>query len=107
MTKIDQVFLTFVLNAFWQIAIIAAVAGLCSWLLGKGSVRYKHILWVTTLVAAFSLPVVTCVRLANLGALSGEPRELASSVENTPEPVEASFSSAVPIAKAVDEPIRV
>jgi len=58
----SQLLLTFLLNACWQIALIAALASLGSWLLRNSSVRYHHWLWVTSLCLAFLVPAVTTSR---------------------------------------------
>jgi bla regulator protein blaR1 len=96
MTTIDHVFLTFVLNAFWQIAIIAAAAALCASLLGKSSIRYKHILWVTTLTAAFLLPVATSVRLQSIDTAD----------RGSPTPVLRELDSPAPVGTVIDSTVR-
>ena len=42
----SQLLLTFLLNAVWQIALIAALASFGVWLLRKSTMRYQHWLWV-------------------------------------------------------------
>ena len=44
MLTISQPLLTFLLNACWQIALITAVAALCSWLLRGTTARCQHLL---------------------------------------------------------------
>jgi TonB family protein len=56
MTTISQLLLTFLLNACWQVALIAATAMLCARLLRGTAVRYQHLLWVVALIASFCLP---------------------------------------------------
>src|SRR5260370_42348260 len=56
MTTISQLLLTFLLNACWQVALIAATAMLCALLLRGTAVRYQHLLWVVALIASFCLP---------------------------------------------------
>jgi beta-lactamase regulating signal transducer with metallopeptidase domain/uncharacterized membrane protein YkoI len=72
MGTISQPLLTFLLNACWQIALIAAVAALCSWLLRGTTARIQHLLWVTALTFSFGLPVLTCAPLFG-GAFFSEP----------------------------------
>ena len=72
MGTISQPLLTFLLNACWQIALIAAVAALCSWLLRGTTARYQHLLWVSALALSFGLPVLTCAPLLG-GAFFSEP----------------------------------
>ena len=58
----SQLQLTFLLNACWQIALIAALASLGSWLLRKSVARYRHWIWVSALCLAFLLPAFTSSR---------------------------------------------
>jgi beta-lactamase regulating signal transducer with metallopeptidase domain len=55
----SQLLLTFLLNACWQIALIAALASLGSWLLRNSGARYQHWLWVSALCFAFLVPAFT------------------------------------------------
>lgn len=55
----SQLLLTFLLNACWQIALIAILASLGSWLLRNSSTRYAHWLWVSALCLAFFVPAIT------------------------------------------------
>ena len=66
----SQLLLTFLLNAVWQVALIAALASLGAWLLRKSSVRYQHWLWVGALVLSLLVPVVTAVRSMPVSAPS-------------------------------------
>jgi len=52
----SQLLLTFLLNACWQIALIAALAALGSWLLRNSVARYQHWVWVSALCLAFLVP---------------------------------------------------
>src|SRR5438067_871345 len=58
----SQVLLTFLLNAVWQVAFIAALAAVGSWLLRKSVARYQHWLWVGALCLAFLVPLATSSR---------------------------------------------
>lgn len=58
----SQLLLTFLFNAFWQIAFIAAFASLGSWLLRNSLARYRHWVWATALCLAFLLPAFTTAR---------------------------------------------
>jgi TonB family protein len=64
MSSLEQVLLTFLLNASWQVSLIVTFAVVCDWLLRGVAARYRHWLWVATLVACLALPAVTCVRFA-------------------------------------------
>ena len=70
MKTISQVLLTFLLNACWQIALVAAVASLCAWLLRRTPARYRHFVWVTALVISFGLPLLSCSQLLSRALFS-------------------------------------
>jgi TonB family protein len=70
MRTISQLLLTFLLNACWQIALLAAVASLCAWLLRRTAARYRHFVWVTALVISFGLPLLTASQLLNRALFS-------------------------------------
>src|SRR6185369_17625798 len=55
----SQLLLTFLLNACWQIALIAALAALGSWLLRNSGARYQHWVWVSALCLALVVPAFT------------------------------------------------
>ena len=58
-----QLLLTFLLNASWQIALVAAFAAGCDWLLRGTAARYRHGLWVATLFLALAVPVLSSAGL--------------------------------------------
>src|SRR6185436_20054073 len=58
----SQLLLTFLLNAFWQIALLAAIASFGSWLLRNSVARYRHWVWATALCLAFLVPAFTAAR---------------------------------------------
>ena len=58
----SQLLLTFILNACWQVALIAALASVGSWLLRNSVARYRHWLWATALCLAFFVPAFTSSR---------------------------------------------
>jgi beta-lactamase regulating signal transducer with metallopeptidase domain len=58
----SQLLLTFLLNALWQIALIASVASLGAWLLRNSFARYRHWVWATALCLAFFVPAFTSSR---------------------------------------------
>ena len=59
----SQLLLTFLLNAIWQVALIAALAALGSWLLRNSVARYRHWVWVGALCLAFLVPAITSSRV--------------------------------------------
>ena len=58
----SQLLLTFLLNALWQITLIASVASLGAWLLRNSFARYRHWIWATALCLAFFVPAFTSSR---------------------------------------------
>src|ERR1044072_4226737 len=58
----NQLLLTFLFNAFWQIALIAAFASFGSWLLRNSSARHRHWVWAAALCLAFLVPAFTTSR---------------------------------------------
>jgi beta-lactamase regulating signal transducer with metallopeptidase domain len=63
----SQLLLTFLLNAVWQIALIAALASFGAWLLRKSTMRYQHWLWVGALCLSVVIPAVTAFRALPAG----------------------------------------
>src|SRR5262245_1826449 len=63
MSELNQLLLTFLLNACWQIALVAMAAAMCGWLLRGTAARYRHLLWVIALVSSFCLPLLASWRL--------------------------------------------
>jgi beta-lactamase regulating signal transducer with metallopeptidase domain len=75
----SQLLLTFLLNACWQIALIAALAALGSWLLRDSPARYRHWVWAGALCLAFLVPAVTSSRaLLDVAAPSTSEPNLAA-----------------------------
>ena len=62
MRTVSQLLLTFLLNAVWQIALIAVLASFGAWLLRRSAARYQHWLWVAALCLSLVVPVVTALR---------------------------------------------
>jgi beta-lactamase regulating signal transducer with metallopeptidase domain/uncharacterized membrane protein YkoI len=73
MTTLSQLLLTFLSNAGWQAALIAAAAAACAWLLRDASARYKHLLWVAALALSVGLPALTSLQLADKPVLNNPP----------------------------------
>ena len=59
METLSRLVLTFLLNALWQVPLVAGVAALGAWILRHGPARYRHALWVMALSLAVFLPVWT------------------------------------------------
>ena len=58
----SQLLLNFLLNAAWQIALIAALASLSARLFRSSAARYRHWLWVGAFCLAFLVPAATSIR---------------------------------------------
>lgn len=56
MDGINEFALTFLLNATWQITVVALAAAACARLLRNAPARYRHALWVAALVLGIALP---------------------------------------------------
>ena len=59
MRLLTQAVLTFLLNAIWQATLVVAFAVLADWLLRGVAARYRHVLWIVTLLACITLPVIS------------------------------------------------
>ena len=56
MRTISQTLLNFLINASWQLVLLAAVASCCAWLLRNAAARHRHLVWVATLALSAGLP---------------------------------------------------
>jgi len=63
MKVVVQLLLTFLLNASWQIALVAVFALVCDWLLRGMAARYRHGVWVAALFLALALPLLSSARV--------------------------------------------
>jgi beta-lactamase regulating signal transducer with metallopeptidase domain/uncharacterized membrane protein YkoI len=72
----SQLLLTFLLNAVWQIALIAALASVGAWLLRRSTVRFQPWVWVAALFLSLLVPVVTAVRSIPVATSSSVRSEL-------------------------------
>src|SRR5215813_11036057 len=57
MRTLSQLVLNMLLNAGWQVVLVAAVAALCCWLLRAAATNYQHLIWATALVLSPLLPL--------------------------------------------------
>jgi TonB family protein len=57
-----EYFLSFLLNASWQMALVAVVASFADLLLRKTMARYRHRVWVAALMLSLALPLLTSLR---------------------------------------------
>lgn len=56
MTRVSEVVLLFLLNATWQVTLVALLASAADRLLRSAKARYQHLLWVLALAASVALP---------------------------------------------------
>jgi beta-lactamase regulating signal transducer with metallopeptidase domain len=92
----SQLLLNFLLNAVWQIALIAALASAGAWLLRYSAARYRHLLWVSALCLAVLVPAVTSWR-AMLDSVATAVATVETSFAREPiEPFALSESSEAP-----------
>lgn len=68
-----QLVLTFLLNASWQVALIALFATVCDWLLRGTAARYRHALWVCALLLCIGLSALSCAPLIKPLLISKQP----------------------------------
>src|SRR5215203_2305138 len=61
----SQIVLTFLLNACWQIALVAALAASASWLLRNCASRYRHMVWVAALLLSIGIPLTATLYLSS------------------------------------------
>jgi beta-lactamase regulating signal transducer with metallopeptidase domain len=59
MRTLDGLVLTFLVNALWQISLVAGAAVLGDRLLQRGPARYRHALWLAALALCLLLPVAS------------------------------------------------
>jgi beta-lactamase regulating signal transducer with metallopeptidase domain len=57
MTSVETLVVTFLLNALWQVGLIAGVAAAAAGLARRAPARLRHRLWQTALVASLLLPL--------------------------------------------------
>ena len=62
MLRVSEFILNFVLNSFWQTAVVFAIAAGASWLLRNAPARYRHTLWVAALAMSLIAPLLPAQR---------------------------------------------
>src|SRR5215470_15430823 len=91
MRILTQVLLTFVLNAVWQVALIALFAFVCARLMRGTTARLQHRIWVTALLVALVVPAWSAMRFKEQ-----HPQEI-----NRQEPTRArNFIAPVEVAES-------
>ena len=87
MTTISsQLLLTFLINACWQIALVAAFASFSTWLLRNSAARYRHWVWVTALFLSLGIPLTTSIQTFT-GSFFRTTTTLATNASGDIEPV--------------------
>ena len=107
----SQFLLSFLLNAFWQVALLAALASVSAWLLRDSSARYRHLIWVAALILSLALPVITYSKLSNVSLASvlisstikepAAPNLALTPVSTSPPNITASSSDAFFVNRGV------
>ena len=88
MDRTNEIALTFLLNAVWQIIVVTLAASICARLLRDAPARYRHALWVVALMLSIALP------LWSLYSLSGDSTETFSPSSTLTTPQENSAPAA-------------
>ena len=78
MDAISRLLTTYMLNALWEIPVIATAAWLCVRLASRLSSRYHHIFWVAALILSLAMPFASLERLGVY-----QPSDETSSVQIT------------------------
>ncbi|HJQ24442.1 MAG TPA: M56 family metallopeptidase [Blastocatellia bacterium] len=97
MERISQLLLTFLLNACWQVVLITAVGALSAWLLRHAPARYRHLLWVATLVGCFCIPAVSSLQSASNQLSRSQP---------PPAAAQPKLSAAIELSSAAPAPAQ-
>ncbi len=65
MDRINELVLTFLLNAAWLVTLISLSAAGSSWLLRRAPARYQHFVWLAALLLSLVLPLATLRHAGN------------------------------------------
>ena len=91
MESLSRLLFTFLLNALWQIALVAAVAWLACRVLRRSPASYLHALWVAALAAAVVLPLASLrtgrpVPAPRIVILAPTPESVSAAATTAPQP---------------------
>ena len=86
MRTVSQELLRLLVNASWQILILASLASVCSWVLKNASARQRHFVWVAALLFSVSLPWFAGTEILSRRALSPAPSDAALALSLPREP---------------------
>ncbi|MEK6321108.1 MAG: M56 family metallopeptidase [Acidobacteriota bacterium] len=95
MSRISEFAMQFLVNATWQIAAVAIAASICARLLRNAAARYRHALWVASLVLSLALPLwglfdfqrSAPLHIGEQQAGAVQTRETLTSTDRAPAPV--------------------
>src|SRR2546427_3569089 len=82
MEIISRLVATFLVNALWQVPLVAAAAALAARLMRSAPARYQHLVWLSALGLSFALPAAS-LRVA-AGAAPESSRVAPGDVQETP-----------------------
>lgn len=85
MRTLDGLVLTFLVNALWQVSLVAGAAVLGDRFLHRGPARYRHALWLAALALCILLPVVSLLPRGD-GAKAAEEASVAAKPGDAGEP---------------------
>jgi len=63
MTSLNEFIMNFLVNSVWQVPIVCGLAALGTYLLRNSSARYRHSVWVVTLLFCLIAPFVTAMQV--------------------------------------------
>jgi beta-lactamase regulating signal transducer with metallopeptidase domain len=99
MEMISRLVATFLVNALWQVALVAAAAALAARLMRSAPARYQHGVWLAALGLCLALPLAS-LRMA-AGAAPGSSRGAMGAIKDTlPAPNSARSTSAEQLRQA-------
>jgi beta-lactamase regulating signal transducer with metallopeptidase domain len=80
MKNAEELLLTFLLNALWQVPVVAGAAALGAMLIRRGPARLHYFLWLLAIVAGLALPAASLLpaRSAPVQAAGGQTANVAS-----------------------------
>jgi beta-lactamase regulating signal transducer with metallopeptidase domain len=84
---ISQLLLTFLLNAAWQIALIASLAAISAWILRHSAARHQHWVWVAALLLSFGVPLVVSSEILTDALARPQPVQTLTTSHHTIPPI--------------------
>lgn len=103
METISRAILTFLLNAAWQVTLIALLATLICRLMRNGPASHRHAVWIAALAASLLLPIASLRTADEATSLSYAVPDPSTLVVSAP----AAVAPALPIPKPSAHPLSV